>query len=176
MSDDGKARQTEAGARNLADWKKNNPTGANLRHGVYSVHLRKRYTDGRTREGKQLAALMDDLIEDLGGKAALRTGQLIILDRVREKLIILAQMGGALDKLQGVVMPPDDKGGRGLELVPFLRYGYTTYSECLRRDIELLYALCDRKAARGLDLAGYLRARKRNSDEAAAQLGDGGAS
>ena len=46
-------------------------------HGVWCKHFRKRYTDARTREGKQLKAVMDSLVElfaerkaELAGKAA----------------------------------------------------------------------------------------------------------
>ena len=151
MSDEGKARSTAAGAKNLADWRKRNPEGGGVRHGAYSRHIKKRYTDARTTEGRELRATMDALRADLGGISA---GQSIILSRVREKIIVLNRMGGYLDKLPVVIT---NKG----ELLGFLRSGYVTFSEALRRDIELLYALAGRKLpGRVPDLAGYLNGKR----------------
>lgn len=172
MSEEGKARSAAAGARNLAAWRAKNPAGGGLKHGAYSAHVRKRYTDGRTREGKQLRAVMASLVEDLGGMTALRAGQLLILDRVREKLVILAQMGAGLDTAKTIFVAR--KGGApGVELLPFLSRGYLSFSEALRRDLELLYALSERKSSQGLDLDAYLKARKAGGDGAPASLGDG---
>jgi hypothetical protein len=94
---------------------------------------------------------MDALRADLGPISA---GQSIILSRVREKIIVLNRMGGYLDKLPVVIT---NKG----ELLGFLRSGYVTFSEALRRDLELLYTLAGRRLPGKVpDLAGYLNGKR----------------
>lgn len=126
--------EREAGAANLAKWKEENPSGGNLRHGAYSKHFRKRYTDKRTREGKQLEAVFQGLIEDLGGKTELTFAQLLILENIRSKLIVIFQISKHVDRQESII---NKKG----ELLPCLGRNYTTYSESLRRDLETLFSI-----------------------------------
>jgi len=118
-----------AGAKNLAKWKIKNPQGGALTHGAYSKHIRKRYTDKRTTEGHQLHMVIKGLKEDIGQD--LSTAQCLLLDRIREKLIVLLQIGKYVDQQPSII----DKDGK---LIGCLSHGYSTFSECLRRDLEAL--------------------------------------
>jgi hypothetical protein len=136
-------KQTEKGAQtgaaNLAKWKAENPQGGNLKHGAYSKHFRKRYSDKRTREGKQLAAALQNLVTDIGPN--LSAGQCLLLDRIREKLIVLMQIGKYADQQLSLI---NEKG----ELLPCLGRNYTSFSEALRRDVEAIYNLATKKPSR----------------------------
>lgn len=146
MNDDPKARRKAAGAANLAKWKGEHPAGGNFRHGAFSRHFAKRCSDARTTAGRALRDVMRELEADLGKISA---GQRIILGRVREKLIVLSAIGAHIDK-QKTVLTKD--GG----LLPCLRWGYTTYSEALRRDIDLLYTLAHKRPSKAASLEDYL--------------------
>lgn len=100
-------------------------------HGADSKVVRQRYSDKRTREGKRLAAILDELRQEVGPD--LSAGQCLLLDRIREKLIVLIQIGAYVDKQQSVITAEG-------ALLPCLGKGYTTYAESLRRDIEALYS------------------------------------
>ncbi len=126
--------KAEAGARNLAKWWQDHPEGGNLKHGAYSSQIRQRYSDKRTTEGKQLAVVMKNLADDLGGRENLTAAQSLLLDSIRSKLIVILQIGKYVDKQIDVL---NSKG----ELLPCLGRGFTTYSESLRRDIEALFAI-----------------------------------
>jgi len=149
MSDDPKARRAAAGASNLAKWKAEHPAGGNFRHGAFSRHFAKRCSDARTTAGRALRDVMRELEADLGTISA---GQRIILGRIREKLIVLSAIGGHIDKQKSVLT----EGG---ELLPCLRWGYTTYSEALRRDLELVYTLAHKRPSKAPSLEDYLKQR-----------------
>jgi hypothetical protein len=117
----------------------------NSKHGAYSKHVRRRYSDKRTTEGKQLAAIIKALVNDCGPD--LTAAQYIILDRVREKLIVLMQIGQYVDRQPCVIT----KEGA---LLPCLGKGYTTYAESLRRDLEALRTMA--KKGRGKTLQEIL--------------------
>jgi hypothetical protein len=131
--------ELEAGAKNLAKWQAENPQGGNLKHGAYSRHFRKRYSDKRTTEGKQLAAALQNLVRDIGPD--LSAGQCLLLDRIREKLIVLMQIGKYADQQLSLI---NEKG----ELLPCLGRNYTSFSEALRRDVEAIYNLATKKSSR----------------------------
>ena len=109
----------KAGAKNLAEWQAKHPSGGALRHGAWSKHIRKRYSDLRTREGKRLAMVIETLRQDIGPD--LSPGQSLILDRIREKLIVLAQIGKYADQQISLI---NEKG----ELLPCLGRNYTGFS------------------------------------------------
>ena len=140
-------RQVAASRDNLAKYREKHPEGPRFRHGADSKHFRKRYTDGRTTEGRRLRATIEALRGDLG---EITPAQEIILSRLREKLITVECMGAYLEKQLSAVT---DAG----ELLPCLRSGYTTWAESLRRDIELLYTLAARRPARGPSLGDYMK-------------------
>ena len=103
----------------------------NARHGAYSRHVRKRYTDGRTREGRQLRAVIDDLIDDLGGHEKLNAGQRLLLDTLESKLIVILQVSRYVDRQKDII-----KGG---ELIPVLGKNYLAYLNSLRLTLAELY-------------------------------------
>ena len=77
---------------------------------------------------------MQGFMEDLGGRAELTSAQLLLLDSIRSKLIVLFQISKYVDQQESIIT---EKG----ELLPCLGRGYTTYSEALRRDLEALFAI-----------------------------------
>jgi hypothetical protein len=101
-------------------------------HGAWCRQVRQRYSDLRTREGKQLHQIMSDLVADLGGPAELTAGQRLLLDNIKAKLIVLLQISKFVDQQDSVITSDG-------ALLPCLGRGFTTYSESVRRDIEALY-------------------------------------
>ena len=81
--------ELEAGKKNLEEWKSENPGKSNLKHGAYSSQVRQRYSDKRTAEGRQLATVMQGLVQDLGGMSEINAAQALLLDNIRSKLIVL---------------------------------------------------------------------------------------
>ena len=75
---------------------------------------------------------MNALVEECGPDPT--AAQYLILDRVREKLIVLMQIGQYVDRQPCVIT----KEGA---LLPCLGKGYTTYAESLRRDLEALQTM-----------------------------------
>ena len=126
--------EAEAGARNLAEWKEANPSGGNVRHGAWSQHFAKRYSDKRTSQGRQLEAVIKGLVDDLGGNAVLTSAQRLLLENIRSKLIVIMQISKFTD-MQTSLINSDG------ELLPCLGRNYTTYSESLRRDLEALFSV-----------------------------------
>jgi hypothetical protein len=105
-----------------------------LKHGAHSKHIRKRYSDKRTREGKQLANVMQGLVDDLGGSAELTSAQLLLIDNIRSKLIVLFQISKYVDEQECII---NEKG----ELLPCLGKNYITFTEALRRALEALFTI-----------------------------------
>lgn len=148
------------GTEALKKWHAEHPEGSRITHGLKSRHLRKKYSDARTVQGRALRDAVDALVTDLGGD--LGAGQLLIIPRVREKLITLSCIGEWIDKQPSVLT---DAG----ELLPALKNSYLGYSESLRKDVEWLYNMAARRPTRTLDLEAYIREKK-----AAPPPGDGG--
>lgn len=103
----------------------------NARHGAYSRHVRRRYTDARTREGRQLRAVIDDLIDDLGGHENLNPGQRLLLDTLQSKLIVILQVSRYVDRQKDII--------GGGELIPVLGKNYLAYLNSLRLTLAELY-------------------------------------
>jgi len=102
-----------------------------LKHGAFCKQMRKRYTDKRTREGKQLQAVMDALIDDLGGHDNLNAGQRLLLDTIQSKLIVVLQIGKYVDEQAEII-----KDG---QLLPVLGKNYLAYLNSLRLALDQLY-------------------------------------
>jgi hypothetical protein len=100
-------------------------------HGAYCQHFAKRYSDARTAEGKRLKAVMDSLVEDLGGHENLNAGQRLLLDTIQSKLIVILQVGKYVDEQPEII-----KGG---ELIPVLGKNYLAYLNSLRLALDQLY-------------------------------------
>ena len=118
-------------ARKQSDRERDDKGQFAVAHGAWSARFRERYSDGRTVEGKRLRAAIRGLVEEYG--PALTTTQCLLIDRVREKLIVLECIGTYVDKQQNAVTSEGS-------LLPCLGKGYTTYAESLRRDLEALAA------------------------------------
>ena len=125
-------QEAEAGRQNLLDWKGNHPEGGHLKHGRYSGTVRQRYSDKRTSEGRQLKAIIDSLMDDLGGHESITAAQRLILDNIKSKLIVILQIGKYVDQQPSII---NSVG----ELIPCLSRNYTAYAEGLRRDLESLF-------------------------------------
>ncbi len=138
--------EIEAGKRNLANWKAENPAGGNLKHGAHSGTIRKRYSDKRTTEGQQLATVMQRLVEDLGGASEISAPQTLLLDNIRSKLIVLFQISKYVDGQASII---NETG----ELLPCLGRNYTVYTESLRRDLEALFSIKRKRAPLSYDKA-----------------------
>jgi hypothetical protein len=126
--------ESKAGQGNLARWLEEHPQRGNLRHGAWSKHVRKRYSDLRTTEGQRLENVIRGLIADLGGNSEISSAQRLLLDNVRSKLIVLFQISSHVDKQESLI---NEKG----ELLPCLGKNYTSYAESLRRDLEALFSI-----------------------------------
>jgi len=146
ISDEGRKTRQRVGSQNLAAWQKENPAGGRLSHGATSKTIRKRYSDRRTREGRALAEILDGLVDDLGGPAALSTGHQVILSSIKSKLIIVMQIGKYTDKAESII---DSEGN----LLPALRNSYLGYTESLRRDLEALFGIKRKQAKESYEKA-----------------------
>ena len=134
ISEEGHQTRSECGKNNLEKWKDDNPGQGKITHGANSLTIRQKYSDRRTSEGKAIQATMDGLITDLGGASHLTTGHDILLSSIRSKLIVTMQIGKYIDNSLDIIT----EGG---ELLPVLKNSYTTYSECIRRDIQALFGI-----------------------------------
>jgi hypothetical protein len=136
-------KQLEARAKALA---KGPPA---LKHGGYSKLMRKRYSDKRTIEGRQLAVIMGGLVDDLGGNASLTARQRLLLDTgIRPKLITLMCIAAYIDKQIKLV---DEEGN----LLKVLNNNYIAFSNALRLDLLALSQMAGK--AQAPDLEGYLK-------------------
>ncbi len=120
----GKGKKTPSRGRNTKG--RFTPT-----HGAHCQHFRKRYTDARTREGKQLKAAMDALVDDLGGQTNLNAGQRLLLDTIQNKLIVILQIGKYVDQQAEII-----KDG---QLIPVLGASYLAYLNSLRLSLDQVY-------------------------------------
>jgi len=80
----------------------------------------------------------------------LSAGQVLILDRIREKIIVVMQIGKFVDGLRGIITKD---GG----IIPALGKNYMSFSEGLRRDLQAFYEMADRRPSKVPDLASYLK-------------------
>jgi hypothetical protein len=131
-----------AGAANLAKYHRDHPgRRQSLKHGAHSHATRKRYNDMRTREGRQLKAVIGDLVSDLGGQENVSAAQNLLLQNVRTKLIVLMSIGQYAERQESII---DDEG----KLLPCLGRNYTAFAEGLRRDLEALYSMAAKRPSR----------------------------
>jgi len=139
----------KAGAQNLAKWQADHPSGGRLQHGAYSLMVKGRYLDGRYREAKRLNAVMDSLVEGLGGASHLTPNQsLLLTSGIRPKLITLMCISDYLDKQDTLL----DEGGN---LLACLSKNYISFSNALRLDLLALTQMAGKPKLPDLD--GYLK-------------------
>jgi hypothetical protein len=136
ISKEGKRRQVEAGAANLAAYHEStgNKRDQAVTHGATSVTKRRRFSDLRTQEGQWLKTVTTQLVDDLGGAENLNAAEQIILSTVETKLITIHLIGEYIDKQMEVV------DSETKELLPVLQRSFLSYSESVRRDLEYLYS------------------------------------
>ena len=104
-----------------------------LKHGAHSGTVRARFDDMRCTQGKALHNVMQNLIGDLGGEAALTAPMRILIDsNVRPKLITILLINDHINKLQGDILKEDGS------LIGCLGTNYIAFSNGLRRDLEVL--------------------------------------
>lgn len=133
-------------------WDKKRAQMEREKRSALGLQRRRRYSDARTAEGKALRMLMDKIVADLGGMTELNAGQVLILGRVREKLIVLMQIGKYVDEQESVIRGDGD-------LLPCLGKAYISYSETVRRDVVALYDMARKKGDKIPDLEAYLKAK-----------------
>jgi hypothetical protein len=97
--------------------------------------------DRRTRMGKHVALVRENLLSECGDKPS--QSQLILIDRVVEKLVFVSLISQFAMDQERIV---DDKGN----LLPALGRSYLSYSEALRRDLMALKELGVRVQAEDL--------------------------
>ena len=88
--------------------------------------------DRRTHFGRHIAAVEQNILDDLGGPGALTQKQRLLLDRIIEKLIFLERIGAWSMEQERIV---DSKG----ELLPCLGKSYIAFNNALRLDLQALY-------------------------------------
>lgn len=136
----------------LKKYRDEHPEGTNVRHGSTCRHFRARYSDARTVQGKALRAVLEGIVDDLGGESAVTVAQRLILARVKEKLISLDLIGKWLDHRRELLV---SEAG---EVPPVLRGPYLTLSDSMRKDLEVLYNLASKRPTpRELTLDEYLK-------------------
>ena len=127
--------------------KKTKKKGAPPKHGAHSGTVRRRYDDLRTTQGQALHNVMQNLIDDLGGAASLTAPMGIMLNSaIRPKLITLMCINDYLNKQQGDII---NEAG---ELIACLGQNYISWSNALRRDLEVLVDLAAKagKSSKGV--------------------------
>lgn len=88
-----------------------------------------------------MALILKGLVDDLGGNDMVSSAQRLILDNIRAKIIVILQISKFVDRQSSII----NEAG---ELLPCLGRNYTGYSEALRRDLECLMAMANRKPSR----------------------------
>ena len=145
----------EAGKKNLATWKRENPSGGNVRHKIYSKISRRRFSDLRTREGKQLQAILDEIREDLGSRLDAR--QTLILALIRSKLIVAMQISAYLESAAQLI---DYKEGKA---PPVIAQTFPSYTKGLTQLLNELYGDDRIKGKKGItyeDVIESIKARE----------------
>ncbi len=119
------------------------------KHGAHTAvrKFREGKIDNRSKQGRHLKAIKEKFLQDLGEE--MNAGQEVILARILEEILFLnliAEFAKAQGK--GIIQ----KG----KLIPALGENYISYTNCLARNIRLLYEL--KGKGRDFEEEGYLRA------------------
>jgi len=133
----------KSGARNLAKYTRAHGHTAPLKHGVYSVSVRRKFRDKRTNEGKQLSGAMTSVLDGLGGPENLDAAQQLILSGLESKLIVVLTISNYLEKQTELI-------GQDGKLIHILRKDFLNYSKAIKDDLMSLYTLRDRGKPRNI--------------------------
>jgi hypothetical protein len=117
--------------------------------GHRSRYVRRRFTDLRSREGKELAAVVRQIEDDLGPLSA---GQKVLVESLRFKLATLRAIASWVERQESVIRED------GL-LLPILSRNAISFSNSLRLDVFALYGLKEDKRGKVPDLEAYLRSK-----------------
>lgn len=126
-----------------------------LVHGARSARFAERYSDLRTREGRQLQNIIDGLVTDLGGQDQITAGMQLILNQLKSKLIVVLQLSKYADTQPDLV--------RDGELLGCLGKNFLAYNESIRRDVQALNDLAKNRPSKGPDLNEYLQLKAKES-------------
>ena len=137
-------------ARKQSDRERDNKGKFAVVHGAYGSRIRKKYSDKRTREGKQLRVILDAIAADLGGYETLNAGQRLLLDGLKSKLTVILQISGYADRQPRLIQ-------RG-ELLPVLGKSFLAYLNSMRLTLAELYKDDGKGKGRVRDLGDYLKA------------------
>jgi len=117
--------------------------------GPRSRFVKRRFTDLRSREGKELAAIIGELEQDLGPP---NPGQRVLLETLRAQLAVARAVASWAEQQPAIVQ----QDGR---LLPALGENFLAYTNSIRLGIVALYDLSAKKKVRGPDLDAYLRSK-----------------
>jgi len=129
---------------------KNKADNCNLTtHGAHTAvrKLRQGKIDNRTKHGRYLKTIKDKFLQDLGEE--MNAGQEVILASILEEILFLRHIA-EYAKEQGKRIIQKGK------LIPALGENYISYTNCLARNIRLLYEL--KGKGKDSEQEGYLRA------------------
>lgn len=121
-----------------------------LSHGAFSAHVRKRFSDGRSSDGRRLNAVIRGIVQDLGGEENISASQRLILDGLKSKLVVILQISSYVDKQLSLV---DTTGN----VIPCLKQTLISYQAEMRRDLELLHGMDRRSKKPGGGLAEWIK-------------------
>jgi hypothetical protein len=108
-------------------------------HGAQSSGIRKRFSDKRTAEGKELEQVMGAIVEDFGGLDALSGHQMGLLMIIQEKLMVVLPIKKWLESQLGDLVDKDSK------LPPVLERSYLHWLNGLEQTLNKLYSTMDKK-------------------------------
>ena len=105
-----------------------------FKHGGHSAiaKFRKGQIDFRTQQGRFLKATRAKFVSDLGGH--LSTAQEVILDRIMEELLFLSIIAHDAETKGSDIVQQG-------KLIPALGENYIAFTNCLARNVRLLYEL-----------------------------------
>jgi hypothetical protein len=112
--------------------------------------------DKRTRMCKQMAVARENLLAECGGEPT--QAQLILLDRIMEKMVFLIAISNYAMDQECVV---DEKG----KLIACLGQSYLSYSEALRRDLLAFKGLSSNDKDKKHNLESYVRSKYGDDSE-----------
>lgn len=150
-----KRKRSSKNHENLKKYWETHPSGPNLKHGEKSRVVRRRFTDLRTSQGRELARILGELEDDLG---SLSGGQRILMGNLAAKLAIVRSISAWIDRQTSIVA--DGK------LLPIVETGFMGYMNAVERTVVLLYDLAGKRPPRTVDLQSYIegKRRKKNPD------------
>lgn len=114
-----------------------------------SKKARRKFTDGRHREAKELSSIIRALEDDLG---QISPGQKILLESLRFKIAVLRGIAKWVEQQPSVV-----KDGHVLSVLQ--RY-FLGYDNSVRLGVVALYGLSSKRPNKTVDLESYIAGKK----------------